>query len=154
MSTARFDELVAAHKRHFDLPTYRIIYNMYVIASNIVHSNYPDSTLIDSLYKDMILPASSVYNHSMEIYASIILKIGIWKISKNNGIEEDRIILESIQDLKYRLLRYETLRDRYDSIKDHEKREYDSLLQDFIKLVGPTIRELLHDQEGNIRLNQ
>lgn len=127
---------------------------MYVIASNIVREIYPESTLIDSLYKDMILPSSNVYNHSMEIYASIIFKIGIWKITKNNGIEEDRIILDSLRDLKYRLLRHETLRDTYDSRKEHEKREYDSLLQDFIKLVGPTLRELLHDQEGNIRLNQ
>jgi hypothetical protein len=154
MSTARFDELVATYKRHCDVPTYRFIFSMYIIASNLARETYPDTTLIDSLYRDMVIPAPSIYNRSMEIYAATILKIGIWKITKNNGIEEDRYILDSIQDLKYRLQRYEILRDTYESRKDHEKREYDCLLQDFIKLVGPTIRELLHDQGGNIRLNQ
>ena len=154
MSTARFDELVATYKRHCDVPTYRFIFSIYIIASNLAHETYPESTLIESLYRDMVLPSPGIYNRSMEIYAAIIFKIGIWKITKNNGIEEDRFILDLMRDLQYRIQRYESLRDTYDSRKDHEKREYDSLLQDFIKIVGPTIRELLHDQEGNIRLNQ
>jgi hypothetical protein len=150
----RFDELVAAYRRHCDAPTYRFIFSMYIIASNLVHETYPGTTLIEDLYREMTMTGPEVYNRSMEIYAGIIFKIGIWKITRNNGIEEDKYILDLMRDLIYRIQRYESLRDTYDSREDDEKREYDSLRIDLMHLIGPTIRELLHDQEGNIRLNQ
>jgi hypothetical protein len=154
MSTARFDELVADYRRCRDSPTYTMIYSMFIIASNLIKEVSPGSTLITNLYDEMTLPSPEIYNRSMEIYASMIFKIGIWKITKDNGIQEDQYVLGSIRDLKYRIQRYESLRDTYDSRNDDEKREYDSLRVDLMRIVGPTFRELLHDQGGNIRLNQ
>jgi hypothetical protein len=154
MSTALFDERVAAYKRHTDAPTYRCVYSMHIIADNLAKEMCPQSHLITNLYNEMVLPAPNIYNRSIEIYASIIFKIGLWTITRNNGIEEDRYILDSIRDLKYRIQHYECLRDTYDSRRDDEKAEYEYLRVDLMRLIGPTIRELLHDQGGNIRLNQ
>lgn len=154
MATEKFEELVRNTIKRGD-PTNKYIYNLYIIALSVVKElTNNDSLFINNIYNEMIIPSPEICSHSMEIYAKMIFSIAIWSVTSNNGIGEDRYIWNMINDLLYRIRQYEYLRDNYSRLNFAEINEYESLRTDLMRLMGPSITSLLHDQAGNIRLNQ